>query len=1379
MNDKTRNRAWKWSLIGLFGVAALALPAGGYWFYRHETQAIRSAKQSELKAIAELKANQIAKWRSERVSDARVHSRRAFLRSTVGRWLKASGDASVRTEVEENMESIRTSHGYENVIVAGWDGRILFSLNPRLTVLDANAKQLVSQTISGQHMVFGDFFRCAVCNQVHLDVAAPILDADNRSAAVLILRTDPEQYLYPLIQSWPTPSRSAETLLIRRDGDDALFLNKPRHVPDAAMTLRIPLTRADVADARAALGRSGESEGRDYRGVEVLSEIVPVPGSPWFMVAKVDADEIFAEARRRGQFILLFTALSMLVTGAMAAVVFGFRQKTLYQSLYRAEQRRRQVQEEIRATFYSIGDGVISTDAAGRVTRMNPMAEKLTGWGEAEAVGKPSEQVFHIVNEETRAEVESPVARVMRDGIVVNLANHTLLLSRDGTERPIADSGAPIRNEKGQVTGAVLVFRDQTDERRAETVLRRSEERFRMLVENSRDVFVRILPDATVDYYSPVITPFGGYTAQEEIGQPIQKYFAHPQQMQETLGLLATTVETRQGRSVEFLYQPKTGEPFWVEVSGEPVIENGEVTAIHCVMRDIRERKQAEEALWESQERYRAVVDNTVLGIAVMDTTHRILMVNPTFARLFKKSANEFAGKYCFGEFEKRDAVCAHCPGMRAMASGKTEEVETQGVRDDGSRFHVHNRAAPFFAPDGVLKGFIEMVDDIDERKRAEEALKEVDQQLQSAAVQVKNLMNSVIQKGVSTDRFDNPSLTPCWEAKECETTACPSYRNHGNLRCWLVAGTACDGKVQGTFSQKRGDCSLCEVYRRARVNPVMDLGETFNTMIAVLSDRQGQLKEANQQLEAAIERANRMAVRAECANQAKSEFLANMSHEIRTPMTSILGYTDLLMDDSCSAADRKTFLTTVRRNADQLLQLINDILDLARIESGKMVMDLGPCHLASTIADVASMMRPRAEQCGNTLEVHYTGPVPETIHTDGARLRQAIVNLVGNAVKFTENGSIRIGVSFLPQWRSGQPAVSVEVADTGIGIRQEALLRLFEPFMQAESSTTRKYGGTGLGLGISRQIVTALGGELTVESAPGEGSTFTVTIPTGDISGVNLLQSPGEVICEERAGTRWTPGAGALRGVKILLAEDSIENQEFLRTVLGNAGAEVEVVENGRLAIERAQTGTFDVVLMDMNMPEMDGYEATRRFRDGGYQRPILALTANAMSGDSERCLAAGCNAHLAKPIDRRQLIETVAQYAMPKTSQTGAPTASPSPAATPGQSDGISSQFADDPQLADILPGFVERLPSQLDALCKALEEERLEDAERLAHRLKGAGGSYGYRTLSEVAKSLELAAKAQDVGGAVAALAEVKEVCAAIQTGWTSHTRETGQP
>jgi CheY-like chemotaxis protein/HPt (histidine-containing phosphotransfer) domain-containing protein len=242
---------------------------------------------------------------------------------------------------------------------------------------------------------------------------------------------------------------------------------------------------------------------------------------------------------------------------------------------------------------------------------------------------------------------------------------------------------------------------------------------------------------------------------------------------------------------------------------------------------------------------------------------------------------------------------------------------------------------------------------------------------------------------------------------------------------------------------------------------------------------------------------------------------------------------------------------------------------------------------------------------------------------------------------------------------------------------------------------------------------------------------------------------------------------------VKILLAEDSIDNQVLLRAVLGNVGAEVQVVENGRLAIEQAQAGTFDVLLMDMNMPEMDGYDATRRLRDRGYQGPILALTANAMSGDCVRCLAAGCDAHLAKPIDRKQLILAVAHYAMSRNSPADAATADPGRAASPDRDHGLCSQFADDPQIAGILPGFIERLPLQLDALCAALEEDRLEDVERLAHRITGVGGSYGYPTLSTAAGSLELAAKAHDNRAAAVALAGVQEVCAAIQTGWTART------
>ncbi|MHC4986501.1 MAG: sensor histidine kinase, partial [Planctomycetota bacterium] len=246
------------------------------------------------------------------------------------------------------------------------------------------------------------------------------------------------------------------------------------------------------------------------------------------------------------------------------------------------------------------------------------------------------------------------------------------------------------------------------------------------------------------------------------------------------------------------------------------------------------------------------------------------------------------------------------------------------------------------------------------------------------------------------------------------------------------------------------------------------------------------ELEDINRQLEGAIGDANQMAAAAEIANNAKSEFLANMSHEIRTPMTAILGYTDLLSDPTVTASDRDNYVAVVRRNGEHLLALINDILDLAKIESGKLSVSVESCSVPSVIADMASLMRVRADQRGNQLNIEYNGGLPETIQSDPARLRQALVNLVGNAIKFTEKGTISVVVTFLPTWRDGESAVQFDVIDTGIGISPEKIEHLFQPFVQADTSTSRKFGGTGLGLPITRHIAELLGGRPTADSTPG-----------------------------------------------------------------------------------------------------------------------------------------------------------------------------------------------------------------------------------------------------------------------------------------------------
>ncbi|QDU70841.1 PAS domain-containing protein [Mucisphaera calidilacus] len=391
----------------------------------------------------------------------------------------------------------------------------------------------------------------------------------------------------------------------------------------------------------------------------------------------------------------------------------------------------------------------------------------------------------------------------------------------------------------------------------------------------------------------------------------------------------------------------------------------------------------------------------------------------------------------------------------------------------------------------------------------------------------------------------------------------------------------------------------------------------------------------------------------AESASIAKSEFLANMSHEIRTPMTAILGYADLLGTDEQYTHDPEhaaDAVRTIQSNARHLLAIINDILDMSKIEAGKMTVETIGVSPAAIAEEVASLIGARARGKGLDMRVQYDTPIPRTIRTDPTRLRQILLNLVGNAVKFTEVGSVTIRLSHEP----GSDTIGFRVVDTGIGMSPEqcAVVAKFEAFNQADGSMTRKFGGTGLGLRISSSLTQILGGGLSVESERDVGSAFTVTIRTGDLSGVPLIEpeqiteamvkaSPDTPPGEARAAST---GDSLLDGRRILLAEDGPDNQRLISFHLKKAGAQVAVADNGKIACEKIldERGGFDLIIMDMQMPELDGYGATRKLRQEGCTLPIIALTAHAMDGDRQRCLDAGCDDYLTKPIDKTQLIET-----------------------------------------------------------------------------------------------------------------------------------------
>lgn len=392
-------------------------------------------------------------------------------------------------------------------------------------------------------------------------------------------------------------------------------------------------------------------------------------------------------------------------------------------------------------------------------------------------------------------------------------------------------------------------------------------------------------------------------------------------------------------------------------------------------------------------------------------------------------------------------------------------------------------------------------------------------------------------------------------------------------------------------------------------------------------------------------------------SSRSKSEFLANMSHEIRTPMNSILGYAEILRDDCQTNSIAAEALETIQRNGQHLLEIIDDILDLSKIESGKLKVERLPCSPVEIVRDVMTLMQVRAAGKRLQLSMETIEPFPDVVHSDPLRLRQILINLVGNAIKFTDLGGINVSTRLIRTDRAAA-WISIQVSDTGMGMTPAQLARLFQPFVQADSTTTRRFGGTGLGLTISRRLAKLLGGDISATSQLGEGSCFELVLPiASDEHFAPNLQSREKPIAVKATASHTSSDLPNL-SCRILLVEDGPDNQRLINLILKKAGAEVAIVANGQEALDailvpdggsnRANVEIvqeFDAILMDIQMPVMDGYEATRCLRAAGYGKPIIALTAHAMDGEREKCLAAGCDAYHAKPIDRRALLSLLEQ--------------------------------------------------------------------------------------------------------------------------------------
>jgi len=503
----------------------------------------------------------------------------------------------------------------------------------------------------------------------------------------------------------------------------------------------------------------------------------------------------------------------------------------------------------------------------------------------------------------------------------------------------------------------------------------------------------------------------------------------------------------------------------------------------------------------------------------------------------------------------------------------------------------------------------------------------------------------------------------------------------------------------------------------------------------------------------------------AEAANQAKSAFLANMSHEIRTPMNAILGFTELLRRGlTRDEAENARHLETVYTSGKHLLNLINDILDLSKVEAGRFELEPVDCDPYAVIQDVLRVLDVKAREKDIRLTLQIDGEVPERLNTDPGRVRQIVTNLVGNAIKFTEQGAVDVRVRVVEV--EGGLDLAIDINDTGVGMPSQALERIFDPFVQADSSVTRRFGGTGLGLSISRKFARALGGDITAESEPGVGSRFHVVIRAGTADGAAWI--PGDQALKQLAemvpqhGFSWQFPAA-----EILVVDDGPENRELVKLVLENFGMSVDEAEHGQQALDQCADKAYDVILMDVQMPVMDGFTAATQMRERGMSMPIIALTANAMKGFEKECMAAGYSDYFSKPIDIDSFVARLAEILGATASgETSSPTPGPrfaSPTLAGGGEPGMSGAQDDADPFAALAQRFIDRLGGQLGEMVTAAQSGEHEKLAGLAHWLKGTGGTVGFDQFTQPAAHLELAAKQGDGTVTASALKELWRVAA----------------
>ncbi len=801
-----------------------------------------------------------------------------------------------------------------------------------------------------------------------------------------------------------------------------------------------------------------------------------------------------------------------------------------------------------------------------------------------------------------------------------------------------------------------------------------------LISEKTTNLAIFTDPLGRIVWVNESFTRVTGYILQEVIGRVPGHFLQCEDTCQKTVERMRLAVQNREAFCGVVLNKGKDGRKYWLQIDFQPTYnELGEHTGFVAIEMDVTEQRTIQHELEESTRFLQGAIDSIPSHIAILDEKGKLLFVNSHWKRFAE--ANGFQGEnYGIGSNYLTITECALgsesginatevSQGIRRVINGESKSFEYEYPCDSPSQLRWFLMTVSRFdchEPVRLVVAHLNITDQKNSQQRLLELNRQLTDDLNARILVEENFRSANSYLDVYRKIVDHHAIVA-----ETDTAGTIVSVNDAFCRISGYSREELIGKNHRILNSGLHSKSMWTEMYKSVANGGFWHGEICNrnkkgelywvdTTIAPLFNDAGKVR-GYFAIRADITSLKEAQAQAESASLSKSEFLANMSHEIRTPMTAILGYTDILAEhghNGLSSEEAVVCLDTIKKNGEHLLSIINDILDISKIEAEKMTAEKIEVSPVQIVQDVVELMKVKSKAKGLQLESRFLDSIPKTISTDPTRLRQILVNLVGNAIKFTEVGGVTISVRMDTQ---SKERIVFDIIDTGIGLTETQVERLFQPFEQVDTSMTRKFGGTGLGLRISKRLAEILGGDITVACSTGGGCIFSASIATGSLAGVDSIEakqcgqsntavvgSGSRVAAQERNRPQTQP----LMGCRILVVEDGPDNQRLISFHLKKAGASIEVVENGRMAVERlTEDGTLegplsasldvDVVLMDMQMPEMDGYTATRILREKGCRLPILALTAHAMDIDEKKCLEAGCDLRLTKPISKDELID------------------------------------------------------------------------------------------------------------------------------------------